>query len=142
MVTPYKVLATYKPSVWKAWKIGRFITDLTRKMGLTPLPNSDTRYQKAPWSSQSLHAHVRKRTLKTQDAEGWHRDGDYGHVPMDHALVLWASTQPTEFRWEGKVYQPKPFEVILVKNITHRRPPNVPRERWIFRQRVQVPEWL
>lgn len=63
---------------------------------------------------------------------------------MNHAEVLWANKTPTEFQYQGKIYQPKPFEVVLVKNLScyHRRPKDAPGRRWIFRQRVEVPKHI
>lgn len=140
MRKPYQVITVYHPTLWKCWKIGRDLTTLTRRLGLIPLTASDSRYEKAPWSDSRLHAHVRRRTLRTDDAAQWHQDGDYGHVPMNHGIVLWSNTTPTEFRVGTVIYQPKPFEVVLVNNLScyHRRPPNAPRQRYIFRQRVEV----
>lgn len=136
----YKVLGVYKPPIWRAWKIGRDITDLTRNLGLKPLNAKDARIEKAPWHNKGLHAHVRKRTLLKQDGAQWHQDGDYGHVPMRHGIVLWSNKTPTEIKVDGVVFQPKPYEVVLFDNLHcfHRRPPDAPRNRWIFRQRVCV----
>lgn len=136
----YKVLGLYKPTEWKAWKIGRDLTNLTRKFGLVPFPYKDTRYTKAAWFDSKLHAHVRRRTLHKPDGAQWHQDGDFGHIPMKHRLVMWASNTPTELKVNGIVYQPKPYEVILFDNLScfHRRPPNAPRKRWVFRQRVEM----
>jgi hypothetical protein len=136
----YKVLATYYPrDPRKAWKIGRDICAITRRLGFRPLKAVDERYEGATWSDTSLHAHVRRRTLRSPDGAQWHRDGDYGHVPMDHGLILWSNIAPTEFNFNGFIYQPQPFSVVYIRNLecTHRRPPNAPRNRYIFRQRVE-----
>lgn len=143
---PYKVLGIYKPDEWKSWKVGKDLTALTKKLGL--VPHVDPAHgplntsKKCPWVSLSLHAEVRRRTFNTDQAEGWHYDGDTtpGSKP-NCCLVLWASNNPTEIMYQGKVYQPKPYEVIIFKNmsVTHRRPANVPKIRWVFRQRVTVP---
>lgn len=140
MGRPYSILAIYKPEIWKCWHIGRDITRITRHAGLRPFDFPDTRYARAPWSNPELHAHVRRRTLRKEDGAQWHQDGDYGHVPMEHGLVFWANTSPTEIRdIEGKVWYPKPYEVIYINNLEvyHRRPVNAPRHRYFFRQRVQ-----
>lgn len=138
-IKPYSILGYYKPSKWSAWRVGRDITRITRDAGLKPLQHADSRYAKAPWSDPTLHAHVRRRTLRSSDGAGWHQDGDYGHVPMDHGLVFWSSNSPTEFKVDGVVYQPRPYEVVYFRNLScyHRRPIDAPRVRWFFRQRVQ-----
>lgn len=136
---PYTVLATYKPKIWSAKQVGRDLVAITKKHGLVPFPHKDSRYEKAPWSNSNLHAHVRRRTLRKPDGSQWHQDGDFGHIPMDHSIVMWASNTPTEFRVGTTVYQPKPYEVVLFRNLKcyHRRPPEAPRIRWVFRQRVK-----
>lgn len=138
-MAPYKVLGIYKPSIWKSWVVGRDLVALTRRLGLVPFPSTDTRYESAPWSSRVDHAHVRRKTLRKQDGAQWHQDGDYGHLPMDHGLVFWSNKTPTEFKVGGLVYQPRPFEVVLFRNLEgmHRRPPEAERRRWLFRQRVR-----
>lgn len=137
---PYKVLGYYKPMRlgWKCYLIGRDLTRMTQHAGLRPLDAPDSRYEGAPWSDSSLHAHVRRRTLRSTAGEGWHQDGDFGHVPMDHGLVFWSSNTPTQFKVGGVVCEPKPFEVVYFRNMAcyHRRPPNAPRIRYFFRQRV------
>jgi hypothetical protein len=145
----YKVLAVYHPTLWKAWKVGRDLTRLTRELGLKPHydpahgPNKLTK----SWYSDDLHAEVHKVTSAIETAEGWHYDGDTtpGSKP-DCALVLWASSVPTEFRRNGdeEIYQPAPFNLVIVRNLScvHRRPANCPHDRWLFRQRVMVPKWL
>lgn len=136
----YEILDFYRPSVWKCYRIGRDLTRLTRSLGLRPLRAKDTRYERAPWRDSTLHAHVRRRTLRKADGAQWHQDGDYGHVPMDHGLILWSNTHPTEIRdLNGQVYMPPPFSVVYFRNLEfyHRRPPNAPRNRYIFRQRVE-----
>ena len=143
MTRPYQVLDEYRPSIWKCWKIGRDLTVLTKLYGLVPLKAADSRYERAPWHNTTLHAHVRRRTLRSPDGAGWHQDGDYGHVSMNHAIVLWSNVCPTEIRNnQGQVFQPKPYEVIIINNLAwyHRRPPNAPYRRFLFRQRVEVPD--
>lgn len=156
-MTPYRVLGVYKPSQWRAWRIGRDLTDLTDSLGL--VAHYDPAHgplERVPWRSELLHAEVRKRSFRTKMAEGWHYDGDTtpGSKP-ECAIVLWASNNPTLIKpryTKGKwgeytpdanvpVYQPKPYEVVLFNNLEclHRRPEGVPRVRWVFRQRVQIP---
>ena len=134
----YKVIGYYRPKVWKCYIIGRDLTNLTKSLGLVPLRAQDSRYEGAPWSSTTLHAHVRRRTLRKVEGAQWHQDGDYGHITMKHALVLWSNRQPTEFRVSGIIYQPEPYEVVYFNNLDgfHRRPLNAERRRYIFRQRV------
>ena len=135
-----QVLAIYRPPFYKCWKIGRDITRITTDLGLRPLYAPDSRYERAPWHDNKLHAHVRKRTLRSPEGSQWHQDGDFGHIPMDHALVLWSDKYPTEFKINNVIYKPKPFEIILFKNLDgyHRRPLNAPRNRYLFRQRIDV----
>lgn len=143
--TPYRVLGVYKPKLWKAWKVGKDLTTLTKNRGLVPHvdPKHGPNHVIKAWFSEALHAEVHKKTADVMAAEGWHYDGDTtpGAKP-DCCLVLWASNTPTEILFGGKVYQPKPYEVIIFKNmsVTHRRPENCPKDRWIFRQRVAVPK--
>lgn len=136
----YKILGYYYPKIRKCWIIGEYLTNMTQRLGFEPLRASDSRYERAPWSSTALHAHVRRRTLRSPEGAQWHQDGDYGHIPMDHGLILWSNTHPTEIRdLNGKVYVPPLFSVVYFRNLEyyHRRPPNAPRRRFIFRQRVE-----
>lgn len=154
---PYLSLGLYKPSRWRAYQVGRELTDMTCDLGL--IPHYDPMHGPLEltgrnWVNKLLHAEVRRRTFNTTQAEGWHYDGDTteGSKP-DCALVLWASNNPTQIRWKDyhgevppigrgtQIYQPRPYEVVIFRNLSclHRRPPNVPRVRWVFRQRVQVP---
>ncbi len=147
MPKPYIVLGTYKPSPWRAWRVGRSLTNLTRKAGLVPHidPKHGPNHMTKAWFSEALHAEVHKKTANVKEAEGWHYDGDTtpGSKP-ECCLVLWSTSTPTEIMFQGKIYQPKPFEVILFRNmsVTHRRPANCPKDRWIFRQRVRIPSHL
>lgn len=143
---PYEVLAVYKPDIWRASKIGKDLTTITKKAGL--IPHNDPAHGpllKVPWVDESLHAEVRRRTFKTKQAEGWHYDGDLGGGANPNcAIVLWSTNHPTEIKYEEKIYTPEPYELVIFNNLTcrHRRPPNCPRIRWTFRQRVKVPEHL
>jgi len=147
---PYRVLGVFKPDIldpfWKAWRVGKHLTKLTASKGL--IPHVDPLHgplHGVSWFSEELHAEVRKRSFKTKMAEGWHYDGDTtpGSKP-DCAIVVWASTMPTEIMYQGHIFQPKPWEVAIFRNmaVTHRRPGGVPRTRWVFRQRVKVPSHL
>lgn len=148
MNKPFVVLGTYKPKVWKAWKVGEDLTDLTASFGLVPHvdPVHGPIKLVKSWYSDALHAEVRKKTsLKAMSAEGWHYDGDTtpGSKP-ECCLVLWATANPTEFTFKngnGKVFQPEPFQVVIAHNLhaLHRRPAGSPVDRWVFRQRVAVP---
>ena len=141
VIRPYTVLTYYEPVLWRCWKIGRDLTRITRDLGFLPLQAEDSRYERAPWSDNRLHAHVRRRTLRSVAGEDWHQDGDYGHVPMDHLLAFWSSNTPTEIRDStGRVWQPRPYELVIINNLEvfHRRPLDAPRRRWFFRQRLQV----
>lgn len=150
---PYIILGTYIPTVWKSFRIGRDICAMTKAAGL--IPHVDPAHgplHGAAWFNEALHAECRRRTFKTKQAEGWHYDGDttQGSKP-NCALVLWSSTHPTQIKrqqcsgYDGDaVFVPKPFEVVLFRNMfcLHRRPPGVPYKRWTFRQRVAVPSHL
>jgi len=147
MSAPYLILQEcYVPSIWRAWRIGRDLTRLTRELGLVPLrdPAHGPQTFRA-WCSKRLHAEAGWVTYKRGQGEDWHQDGDLAPGSrMDNAMVLWANRTPTEFRFNGKIYQPKPFQVILARNLAghHRRPADAPRRRWLFRQRVEVPRHL
>lgn len=159
---PYLSLGKYMPSRWRASIVGRELTDLTAKLGL--LPHYDPMHGPLEltgrnWVSKVLHAEVRRRTFKTNQAESFHYDGDLqeGSRP-DCAIVLWASNNPTEIKWRQcqcgacgdtrqpksiheEIYSPRPYEIVIFRNLAclHRRPANVPRIRWVFRQRVSLP---
>ena len=154
---PYIVLAEYHPTIlpadkwnstagWRAWKVGEDLTALTRQIGLTPLHDPLHGAQTwTPWQSIKLHAEVHKWHPGTHIAEGWHQDGDQtSGANMNHASVVWASNNPTQFMVKDKVYQPKPFEVVLFKNLScyHRRPPGTPEERFFFHQVVEIPKYM
>jgi hypothetical protein len=144
-VKPYIVLGTYKPARgdFKAKKLGRLFCAKTLGCGLTP--HDDPAHgplENVAWRSQALHAEMRTRTFKTKQAEGWHQDGDLTPgSKMDCGIVTWATSSPTEIRFKGRIYQARPFELVLFRNTScsHRRPPGCKRRRWLFRQRVQIP---
>lgn len=143
---PYVVLGIYKPTRWKSWAVGKDLTRMTKEAGLKPhYDPAHGPLTTVPWFSKELHAEVRRRSFKTKQAEGWHYDGDLtpGAKPAC-CLVLWATNNPTEIMWNGKIYTPNPYEVVIFKNmsVTHRRPANVPRKRWVFRQRVAIPSHI
>lgn len=152
---PYLSLGKYMPSRWRASVVGRELSDLMAKLGLQPhidRVHGPLRLTGRNWSSEILHAEVRRRTFSTKQAESFHYDGDLepGANP-NCAIVLWASNNPTEIKWrdyyggahpaELKIYQPKSYEVVIFHNMhcLHRRPAGVPRIRWVFRQRVSLP---
>lgn len=147
---PYKVLATYRPAKWRASIIGRDLTDITSEMGYVPHidpAHGPLHLTGRNWCSEVLHAEVRRRTFKTQMAEGWHYDGDTTEGSRPNCLLcLWASNHPTEVKWrsEGKdsemIYVPEPYQLVVFPNLEclHRRPPHVPRVRWVFRQRLAL----
>lgn len=146
---PYVVLDVYKPPKWRAWRVGKDLTNLTEVTGLVPISDPAHRHQvKAAWCSKELVAYVRRRTVSNPRAGSWHQDGDL--VPgskMNDCLVLWTTNTPTEIKsLTGEIYVPKPYEVILFKNLScyHRRPSECPKVRWLFRQRVEIPGhiWL
>lgn len=143
MPEPFVVLTTYRPEIWNPRKVGLDLCAITRGNDLKPHPDPiHGPLTTVPWYSDRLHAEVRRRTFKTKQAEGWHYDGDTtpGANP-NCAMVLWASNTPTEILYKGEIYVPKPYDVVLFKNLSvqHRRPLDCPRVRWVFRQRVAVP---
>jgi len=144
MDVPYVTLQEhFVPKRWCAWYIGRKLAALTHSLGLIPLNDSIHGPQKfRAWCDEKLHAECGWNTYKGNQGEGWHQDGDLKPGSrMDNAMVLWANRTPTEFQYNGEIYQPRPFEVVLVRNLVchHRRPDNAPKKRFLFRQRVEVP---
>jgi len=144
MKYPYVVLCSYFPGKpLKAWRIGKDLTRITRREGL--VPHFDPTHGPEPyasWTDVPLHAQVRRRTVQDGPGGEWHQDGDTTPGSrMDNAMVLWANTTHTEFKYNGTVFQPEPFQVVLIRNLGcfHRRPADAPRHRWTFRQRVVVP---
>jgi len=145
---PYIVLGTFKPKTWKSWDIGKRLTDFTKESGLVPHVDPVHGAQTwVPWYDEALHAEVRIWTEKNRQGCDWHKDGDTtSGARMDCAIVLWADWAPTEFQYAGKISQPRPYEVVLFRNLapSHRRPPHIKAEaeRWVFRQRCRVPEHI
>src|SRR5436190_2757685 len=137
---PYVVLGRYVPSVWNSKVIGRELTALTAAAGYKPHsdPAHGPIHWKRGWYSEEKHAEVRRITLPAPSAGDWHYDGDTteGSKPACQ-IVTWANRAPTEILYEGTVYQPLPFEVVVFANmkVRHRRPANAPERRWMFRQR-------
>jgi hypothetical protein len=143
-VKPYLVLAIYRPSRWRASTVGQELTAITQELGLQPHQDSShgpLHLTGRNWVSFLLHAEVRRRTFATKQAEGWHWDSDLDpNGNPNCAIVTWASNNGTQIKWRGeeKIYQPSPYEVVVFNNskCVHRRPPNCPRVRWLFRQRI------
>lgn len=149
MNRPYITLGWYQPKadVWHAQSVGRDLTAFTRSMGLIPLRGpAHNLDHAATWYDPALHAAVRRRTPDHGQGEDWHQDGDTTPgAKMDQAIVLWCSNTPTLLRdKDGTVWQPEPAEIVLFRNLAvyHRRPSNAKFKRWVFRQRVEVPEFL
>jgi hypothetical protein len=150
-VIPYRVLTTYKPSRWRASIVGRDLTAITAEWGL--LPHLDKSHGPLHltgrnWVSYPLHAEVRRRTFNTNQAEGWHTDGDLDpNSRPDCVIVTWASNSPTQIKWRKwpagsmsgldeastlghyppfnepdkefeLIYQAKPYEVVAFKNLS------------------------
>lgn len=145
---PFVVLHEYWcPLEWDPEYIGKRLCQLTNSKGLRP--HHDPKHGPVPlvysWFSVPLHAEVRQVTAPIPSATQWHQDGDTtSGSNMNCGIVTWANRTPTELQWEGKVYQPKPFEVVLFRNTgpQHRRPKDAPKWRWMFRQRVALPEHI
>lgn len=139
----YELLGRYKPTVWKCYRIGRDLCNFTRSLGFRPLKDPVHGPQLwVPWVSETLHAEVKRRTPRNPKGEDWHQDGDLDPGSrMDCGIILWSNLTPTQFRDStGRVVQPKPYEVVYIRNLAcfHRRPPDAPRNRFIFRQRVEL----
>jgi hypothetical protein len=155
-VIPYKVLCTYKPSRWRASVVGRELTAITQEFGLQPhidKSHGPLHLTGRNWVSFPLHAEVRRRTFRTNQAESFHYDADLDpNGDPNCAIVLWASNSPTEIKWKNwpaedacnpaasKIWRPDPYQVVIFNNMhcLHRRPQGVPRIRWIFRQRCSA----
>lgn len=139
---PFTVLATYHPKVWRGAAIGRELTRITKDLGLKPLRAKRMRLHKnARWRRRRLHADVTCYADPKSEATSWHKDGDLtSGFPMEHAIVVWCNKAPTEFKHKGKVFRPKPFQVVIARNMDcqHRQPPDAPARRWFFRQRVEL----
>ena len=143
-MTPYLSLGFYEPvRPWRAWRIGKDITRITKELGLVPISDPHHRHQtKAAWHNKHVCAYVRRRTVKNTRATSWHRDGDLQTgSEMDNCIVLWSSNTPTEFQLGTQIYRPRHREIILVRNrgCYHRRPADCPTIRYLFRQRVEIP---
>jgi len=138
---PYIVLLKYRPKIWKKWRIHRDLTRFTAEIGLVPLPGRAWKLV----GQRGSHAEVRRRAVEGSQATGWHQDGDMDDVEMNHGIVTWANVAPTQFKTaNGIIYQPEPFEVVIARNLGcyHRRPPDAPNVRWLFRQRVLIPKHM
>lgn len=139
---PYISLGIYNPPRWNAWLVGHDLTNITKEFELVAISDPKHRHQRGAWRSRALCAYVRRRTVRNRKATSFHQDGDLAvGSQMDNCLVLWSSNSPTELRVGTTVYKPKHREVILFRNLAcfHRRPPECPRIRWLFRQRVEIP---
>jgi hypothetical protein len=149
MGKPYAVLTTYHPPKlpgkdglvrYRGYRIGKDLVALVESLGLKPFPvGKHKTHPGAAWSNAERHAEVRKTAVSDSEGTQWHQDGDTTGADMNCGLVLWSDTHPTQFKTpDGKVYQPKPFEVVAVRNLSchHRRPNDAPSQRWSFRQRI------
>lgn len=148
MRPPFVVLGHYEPLDWKSWLIGKYLTSFTKSKGLVPHVDPKHPAQDwTPWNDEKLHAEVRIWTVFNKQGAGWHQDGDTTPgSDMDCALVLWADWKPTQFLFGGCIFQPEPYDIVIARNMcgAHRRPPEIKgdTQRWVFRQRVQVPKHL
>lgn len=146
MNSPYVIIGHYVPPKYRASVIGEYLTDLTFDLGLVPLNDPEHGPQTTSiWCDEERHAEVRRFAQHSQGSS-WHQDGDLADgSKMDHAAVLWSAVTPTEFKVAtGEIFRPKPFQVIVVRNLNghHRSPPDCPKppiRRWFFRQRIEVP---
>jgi len=142
---PFTVIGKYIPTRWNLRIVARALEKISFDAGLVPLPIGNYRLHKGPYQNYKKHSDLMRRRPKydTSDA-GWHQDGDSGGNDMKCSLVLWSTNTPTQFQYIDKIYEPNPYEVVVANNLscTHRRNPNSPRIRWLFRQRVVTPAWL
>ena len=145
---PYIVLDTYKPKRYRGAIIGKALTAFSKELGLIPLKDPVHGPQETSiWCDTALHAEVRRFAQHSQGSS-WHQDGDLADGSfMDHAALLWAAVTPTEFKVNGTIYRPEPFQVVLARNLGchHRSPPDAPKQpvrRWFFRQRLEVPKHM
>ena len=138
---PYEIIGHYEPTKWNPQKVLRELIQISREHGLQPLPIGSYRLHKTKWKSFSDHADLMRRRPKNDTTDSdWHQDGDTTGTDRVCGLVLWSSNTPTEIRWRGAVYVPPRRSVVLIDNtqVYHRRPPESPRVRWFFRQRVKI----
>lgn len=140
-LAPFVILGDYWPPEWSPKRVGEDLLAVTHALGLSPLQDyaQKTQYT-APWYSEYWSAEVRRRTPSNTRAEGWHQDGDLDRgANMDMGLVLWSTNTPVEVMLDGKIFQPKPRQIILLHNLScvHRRPPYAEFVRWRFRQKVK-----
>ena len=65
-------------------------------------------------------------------------------LPGGDGMVLWASSEPTEFLIDGKIARVSPGDVALAHNLfmEHRIPPIIGANRWFCRIPVLAPAWL
>lgn len=144
---PYKVLTTYHPSKWRASIVGRDLTAITQEWGLSPhvdKSHGPLHLTGRNWVSYALHAEVRRRSFKTNQAESFHYDADLDpDGDPNCAIVLWASNTPTEIKFQkgdGTIFRPQAYELVIFDNMhcLHRRPAGAPRVRWVYRQRISA----
>src|SRR5690348_11499754 len=125
MDTPYKVIGYYVPPRWSKKLVAHDLEAMTKKIGLKPLPIGSYRLHKGPYQNYKKHSDLMRRRPKYDNSDtGWHQDGDMTNTDMDCTLVLWATNNPTEFRYEGEIWQPDPYQVVAANNLRceHRRP--------------------
>ena|SRR5438128_8096774 len=137
---PYIVLCVYKQLENTCWKIGKDLTNITKELGFIPFKNDEIkRNPKAAWFDYDLHAEVRKTAVRGSEAVSYHADGDNSTNDMNFTMIVWANKDPTEFKLENQIFQPKPFELVMAWNLGcyHRRPPRVNGHRLFFRQRIK-----
>lgn len=156
---PYLVLGHYMPPPKGhfASKMASAILDILEPFNLVPKlrgqpddPDAWGPQMTSIWADWGRHAEMRRFAQPNGQGGGWHKDGDLepdAKDVMDHAAVLWAEVVPTEFQYDGKVWQPEPGEIVIARNLVcpHRCPPDTPdppKRRWFFRQRVEVPSHL
>lgn len=139
---PYRVIGRYVPPRWRASVIGIDLTGMTEDLGFIPFVDPVIKQNRgAAWYSEKLHAEVRMTAVPGSEGTSWHQDGDTSPgANMDMGIILWSNRWPTQFILENKIYQAKPFDLIIARNLKgrHRRPPEAEGRRWSFRQRVTI----
>jgi len=127
MDKPYTVLGTYTPEVYD-FRIRAELRAFTARQGLHSHPELAGDGISVRGPDHISHGNVK----------AWHHDAN--QILADTlGIVLWSSETPTEILGsDGTVYQPAPFEVVLIRNseVHHRQPDTIGTNRWFYRQFV------
>ena len=130
---PYIVLGVYKPGLFEANLMGPELVEFSRRLSLHPYGGP---WCGGAWYDIEASAELRLSvdTRANFFGDGWHRDGG-----LDQGIIAWANQDPTELRFNGRIYQAQPFEIVLFRNSgpEHRQPRKEMDGRWFYRQYVQ-----